>query len=83
MNRIFRAPATCPPDNGIAPPQMGESIRSPRMSEIELARGLTDLRAAMSDMNLAMLIGVPTRLVPEYQPSTYLLQQAAAHLPAR
>jgi hypothetical protein len=57
---------------------MGESIPSPHMSEMELARGLAELRAALSDMNLAMLTAILTRLVPEYQPSTYLLQQAAA-----
>ena len=62
---------------------MGESIRSPHMSAMELARGLTELRAAMRDMNLSKLIGILTRLVPEYQPRTYLLQQAAAHLPSR
>jgi hypothetical protein len=57
---------------------MGESIPSPHMSEMELARGPTQLRAAISDMNLAMLIAILTPLAPECQPNTYLMQQAAA-----
>ncbi len=50
-------------------------VTSPRISVAHLAAGLADLVAAMNERNLAKLLDVLTRLVPEYQPSTYLLEQ--------
>ena len=52
-------------------------IESPRLSESALADGLTALDAALGAMNLAKLLASLTRLVPEYQPSEYLLKQSA------
>jgi hypothetical protein len=52
-------------------------IDGPRLSESALAEGLAGLEAALLAMNLAKLLATLTRLVPEYQPSEYLLKQAA------
>jgi FlaA1/EpsC-like NDP-sugar epimerase len=57
-------------------------IDSPRVPEAELAAGLAELNAALEETNLSKLLNVLTRLVPEYEPSTLLLQQtsvSAAH----
>jgi FlaA1/EpsC-like NDP-sugar epimerase len=51
-------------------------IDSPAASEAELAAGLAELSAALDEMNLSKLLHVITRLVAEYEPSTFLLQQA-------
>ena len=53
-------------------------IESPHLSDGELAEGLAELREAMEEMSLAKLLLTLTRLVPEYQPSSYLQEQASA-----
>ena len=52
-------------------------IDSPSLSEAELADGLAGLKAAVGEMHLAKLLATLTRLVPEYQPSEYLLKRVA------
>jgi FlaA1/EpsC-like NDP-sugar epimerase len=47
-------------------------INGPRLSDTELADGLAELNAAVSEMDLARLLAAVTRLVPEYQPSPHL-----------
>jgi FlaA1/EpsC-like NDP-sugar epimerase len=57
-------------------------IDSPRVLEAELTAGLDELNAALDEANLSKLLAVLTGLVPEYEPSAFLLQQAgvpAAH----
>lgn len=51
-------------------------ISSPPLPDAELAAGLADLEAAMDEMNLTQLLATLTRLVPEYQPSACLREQA-------
>jgi FlaA1/EpsC-like NDP-sugar epimerase len=53
-------------------------IDSPQLAEAELAAGLADLNHAMEEMSLVKLRVTLTRLVPEYQPSNYLQEQASA-----
>jgi FlaA1/EpsC-like NDP-sugar epimerase len=53
-------------------------LASPLVSASQLAAGLMDLAVALHDRNLAKLLDTLTRLVPEYQPSAYLLEQIAA-----
>jgi FlaA1/EpsC-like NDP-sugar epimerase len=53
-----------------------EWVDSPRVPESELARGLVELNSALGQTSLAAVLAVLKRLVPEYQPSAYLLQQA-------
>ncbi len=59
------------PENGIL------WIISPHLAEADLTVGLAELNDAMEDRNIAKLIATLTRLVPEYQPSTLLQQQAS------
>jgi len=53
-------------------------VTGPVVSAAHLATGLADLLEALNERNLTKLLDVLTRLVPEYQPSVYLLQQAEA-----
>lgn len=50
-------------------------IEGPHLSQAELADGIAALNDALSEMNLAKLLDVVTRLVPEYQPSAFLRGQ--------
>ena len=50
-------------------------VRSPRLSESELEAGLAELVAAMCELDLDKLLATLTRLVPEYEPSSYLQSQ--------
>jgi len=130
LHRVFSAASSCPDDNAVAIPLMGEPVRiadlarylieqagakdvaitytglrpgdklqeqfvsssesttgasingvhwidSPRLPDAELSAGLADLNAASDGMNLAQLLTVLTRLVPEYEPSAYLREQAS------
>jgi FlaA1/EpsC-like NDP-sugar epimerase len=52
-------------------------VNSPRLAETELADGLAELNAAVSELDLARLLAAMTRLVPEYHPSFYLRDQVA------
>ncbi|MGA9565005.1 MAG: polysaccharide biosynthesis protein [Candidatus Korobacteraceae bacterium] len=60
------------PANGI------QWIMSPHLAEADLTVGLAELNEAMEEMNIAKLLATLTRLVPEYQPSALLQQQASA-----
>ena len=51
-------------------------VDSPDVPEAELAAGLAELNTALDDANLSQLLTVLTRLVPECQASSFLLQQA-------
>ena len=53
-------------------------VTGPVVSAAHLAAGLAELIAAANERSLARLLEVLTRLVPEYQPSTYLLEQVGA-----
>lgn len=53
-------------------------VTGPNTSAAHLLTGFANLVAAMNERNLAKLLDVVTRLVPEYQPSTYLLEQVEA-----
>ena len=63
------------PANGV------QWIESPSLSDADLAVGLAEMGESMDEMDLTKLLTALTRLVPEYQPSSYLQQQAstAAH----
>jgi FlaA1/EpsC-like NDP-sugar epimerase len=50
-------------------------VNGPNISAAHLVTGFANLVAAMNERNLAKLLDVLTRLVPEYQPSMYLLEQ--------
>jgi len=52
-------------------------VDSPGVPEAELAAGLAELNTSLDDANLSQLLTVLTRSVPEYQPSSLLLQQPA------
>lgn len=52
--------------------------RQPTCAGTEPAPGLAELNTALDDANLSQLLTVLTRLVPEYQASSFLLQQAGA-----
>jgi FlaA1/EpsC-like NDP-sugar epimerase len=56
-------------------------IESSSLSDADLAIGLAELGESMDEMDLAGLLTTLIRLVPEYQPSSFLQQQAstAAH----
>ena len=56
-------------------------IESSRVTESELREGLAELDAALAELNLAKLLATLTRLVPEYQPSAYLLNQSRSRPP--
>jgi FlaA1/EpsC-like NDP-sugar epimerase len=51
-------------------------IDSPGVPEAELAAGLAELNTALGDTKLSQHLTVLTRLVPKYQASSFLLQQA-------
>ena len=51
-------------------------IDSPGVPEAERAAGLAELNTALGDTNLSQQLAVLTRLVAEYQASSFLLQQA-------
>ena len=53
-------------------------VNGPNISAARLITGYANLVAALNERNLAKLLDVLTRLVPEYQPSTYLLEQVEA-----
>jgi FlaA1/EpsC-like NDP-sugar epimerase len=53
-------------------------VTGPNVSAARLITGLADLAVAMNERNLARLLSVLTCLVPEYQPSPYLLEQVEA-----
>jgi len=52
-------------------------VESPHFSEPELTNGIAELNAAVEQRSLASLLATLTRLLPEYQPSAYLLEQVA------
>jgi FlaA1/EpsC-like NDP-sugar epimerase len=52
-------------------------VDSPGLGESELAAGLAELRTSLDETNLTGLLSVFTQLVPEYEPSAFLLQQAS------
>ena len=60
-----------------APIDCVQWIDSPRLPEAVLSAGLAELHAASDDMDLSGLLAVLTRLVPEYEPSAYLREQAS------
>jgi FlaA1/EpsC-like NDP-sugar epimerase len=60
------------PENGI------QWISSPHLAEADLALGLAELNEAMDEMNITKLLATLTRLVPQYQPSTFLRKRASA-----
>ena len=53
-------------------------VTGPNVSAAHLVTGLADLVAAVNERSLAKLLDGLTRLVPEYQPSAYLLEQVEA-----
>lgn len=53
-------------------------VNGPHTSAAHLITGLANLVAAMNERKLAKVLDVLTRLVPGYQPSTYLLEQVEA-----
>lgn len=53
-------------------------VTGPSISAADLAAGLADLVAAVNQRNLAKLLDALTRLVLEYQPSPYLVEQVEA-----
>ena len=53
-------------------------VISPSVPEGELAVALEELDAALDEMNVSKLLNILIRLVPEYEPSAFLLQQAGA-----